>query len=204
MDIKLVALNMKIILISGLSGSGKSTIEANIRIAYACKGMEQITTSGNVAFLGKYIGKSGKPLRYPGFDNFRQSSIHQVIKKLSTQGIEYVILSAVRNFKNFAKQNPKYNVVNFYNYRSPEKIYKQRNKRRLSKKVNPKELNKIRKQVEKYSNIKKLLPNYDYRILKGKTKDRIYTVLQYIGYSGDIPEKLIRTPFSPRYIKHWK
>ena len=208
--------DMKIAYITGIPGSGKTTLETNLRVQTGARQTtyEELSLSrdGQIAFIGRTSKKNGKPIKYAGLDAYdgKTEDLLDWMRNLGGQGVKYAVFSGIRDFKKYVPSMAEYGFGYgiFFNVKTPEKILQYRNKRR-EKSAIPKEveLERIRKEVERlegkialWERLQNKHPeSIKVHVLQGSTMNRIESVLNYLDRKHDRSLRIIRKHHSERY-----
>ena len=199
---------MKIIYITGPVGSGKTTLESNIRYQLDVFGKKgDIVKSADVTFIGRMTRESGRIIKFGGLDAY-EGNLEEEINNQYKEGTEYIVFSGKRDLKQMAKELPYY-FSTYIQKRRASRIHSQRKERRSKKKIYDfeeemkginGEVNWAKNELARWKKLQKENRGIYAEMLKGSTKERIQTLLDAI----DKPMKynrIIRKLHSERYRK---
>ena len=207
-------IKMKILYLTGIIGSGKTTLEANLRRqtwAVEKNDLEVALSENNeIAFIGRTSAKRGdKKIKFAGLDAYKgtQDELLDKIRNLGESGVKYAVLSGLRNFKPYAPKFESYGLdfEIFFNKRTTGRVVKQRMRRREEQNMETiwTEKAKVERQqtwqaneIERWRNLQEAYKNIKITILKGPTKQRISRLLESVGRSYDHSKRIVRKAYS--------
>ena len=105
---------MQVVFITGTPGSGKSTLELNIRNNQGVgKQRGDFIVGEDIVFLGNYMKKDGiRYLRYPGLDSMKKKNkkkrIISYIKKAESMGHKHVVMSGIMDISSITNELKEY------------------------------------------------------------------------------------------------
>ncbi|MFC1685452.1 P-loop NTPase fold protein [Nanoarchaeota archaeon] len=205
---------MKIIYITGTWGSGKTTLEANIRKQLKAPISTPydyvLSEDREVGFIGRTASKDNKPIKYGGLDAFlgEKKDLMYEIEKLENRRVKYTVFSGSANLKKYIPgiTNSEYEIEVFFNKRNSNRITNQRVRRKdQSKNAKLTRIHVLFQQdwlsneIKRWDKLQREYSNVKATVLKGDTKQRTQTILQSMNKPHNPKLWVVRKPYSDFY-----
>lgn len=196
---------MDFVIITGVPGSGKSTLELNIRNQVGASGYHKSSSDG-IVFLGRFLSKNGnKFIRYPGLDTVEEKMVPLLS---SVENYRYVVMSGDKSLIKCVDYYPQHTFHVLFHRVSKKRIYKQRIKRAVREKADlswafsEKKYQNFETRIKKYKKYAQDRSNLKVTVLKGPTLKRIEDILSVMHKS--LNDRRIIRSFSQRYVSKFK